>query len=74
MEWRSSESDLSPTNTAGKKRSREAREEPTAGGATNHQQQPVLDTNKRGCSEPLSWWTCLMLGVSENQSRLVNRS
>ena len=29
--------------------------------------------DKKGCGEPFSWWTRLMLGVSERQSRVINR-
>ena len=31
-------------------------------------------SDKRGCDEPMSWWTCLMLGVSSNRSRIIKRT
>lgn len=27
------------------------------------------EVEKRGCEEGMSWWTCLMLGVSQDNSR-----
>lgn len=29
--------------------------------------------DKRGCGEEMSWWTCLMLGITPAQSRVVKR-
>ena len=59
MEWSPSSSSESGL---GKKRTREE--------ATEH----IETTEKRGCDEPMSWWTCLMLGISSNKSRIIKRS
>ena len=42
----------------GRKRGREAEEEESS---------RVVE--KRGCEEGMSWWTCLMLGVSQERTR-----
>lgn len=63
MEWISDSN--STKSVAGKKRTRDVEE--TGLPAT------VVD-RKKGCDEPMSWWTCLMLGISANQSRVVKRS
>lgn len=51
------------TSTAGAGRKR-AREEEEGGTAVE----------KRGCEEGMSWWTCLMLGVSQESQRIVAKT
>lgn len=34
---------------------------------------PAAVGDKRGCGEEMSWWTCLMLGITPAQSRVVKR-
>lgn len=67
MEWSNGEVNKVKAST-GRKRPREA---PTGG-----QEVPAGKgvEDKKGCGEPFSWWTQLMLGISERQSRVINRS
>ncbi len=51
--------------TEGRKRQREddGAGGPPVGNAT------AAQSEKRGCAEGLSWWTCLMLGVDQNMTQ-----
>lgn len=52
----------------GSKRTRNSAE--VAGGTPTPQGQTG---EKRGCDEEMSWWNCLMLGITPTQSRIVKR-
>ena len=53
---------------AGSKRTRNNEE--GAGGTPTPRGQAG---EKRGCDEQMSWWNCLMLGITPTQSRIVKR-
>ena len=33
------------------------------------EEEEEREVEKRGCEEGMSWWTCLMLGISQDNSR-----
>ena len=70
MEWRS---DCGHANfhVAGKKRNRGDSETILP---SQQQSTTAIVREKRGCDEPMSWWNCLMLGITRDQSRVVVRS
>ena len=63
MEWLPTpEAEATENSSAKRKR---AREEDTV---------QTIVTDKKGCDEPMSWWTCLMLGITDRQSRVVKKN
>ena len=54
--------EVNPGSSGSRKRGRESEEEVVVGGG-----EKVVE--KRGCEEGMSWWTCLMLGMDQENTK-----